>query len=125
MLKQIDELYKYLMITLLVVYLINYAYFSEITITLTVIVLAGVLEIVKQRHSIKQLTLSQLSIIGVVLLAGISGVLYLVILFRIFLNPFNLPATLENILFFAFVVISLYALVYFLKKLFGRAIENK
>lgn len=124
MLKQIDEFYKYIMITLLVVYLINYAYFGEITITFTIIAIAIILEIVKQRHVMKQLTISQLSIIGIVSLAGITGIIYLFILLRIFLNPLSLPSIVEYMLLFAFVLISLYVLKYCLKKLFGRAIET-
>lgn len=124
MLKQIDEFYKYIMITLLVVYLINYAYFGEVTITFTIIALAIVLEIIRQRNHIKQFTYAQLSIIGVVLIAGIAGIIYLFVLFRIFIVPLSLPTAVEDLLLIAFALISLYILGYFLKKLYVRAIEK-
>ncbi|QFG00910.1 hypothetical protein PB01_20105 [Psychrobacillus glaciei] len=125
MLKRIDEFYMYIMIALLVVYLINFAYFGELTITFTVIALSIILEIIIHRHHMKRHTNAQLSIIGVVLLAGIAGIIYLFVLFRIFLDPFSLSSTLEHVLLLAFVLVCLYALIRFIKNLFGRAIENK
>lgn len=125
MLKQIDEFYMHIMIMLLVIYLVNFAYFGEVTISFTVIALAIILEIIKHRVQMKQLTYAQLSIIGVVLLAGIAGIIYLFVLFRIFLDPFSLSSTLEHVLLLAFVLICFYALIRFIKNLFGRVIENK
>ncbi|MFF2754614.1 hypothetical protein ACFVR1_12810 [Psychrobacillus sp. NPDC058041] len=125
MLKQIDEFYMHIMIMLLVIYLVNFAYFGEVTITFTVIALAIILEVIKHRVHIKQLTYAQLSIIGVVLLAGIASIIYLFVLFRIFLDPFSLSSTLEHVLLLAFVLICFYALIRFIKNLFGRVIENK
>lgn len=124
MLEQIEELYKYLLITLLVVYLINFAFFGEVTISFTVIALVIILEFIIHRHHIKKLNYAQVSIIGVVLLAGIAGTVYLFVLFGIFLDPLSLPAFLEKILLLAFVLICLYVLVYFLKRMVGRAIEK-
>ncbi|TQR17281.1 hypothetical protein [Psychrobacillus soli] len=125
MLKQIDELYKYVMIVLLVVYLINSIYLKELSLTFTIIGLVLVLEVVKHRHRIKQLTFPQLAIIGVVLLAGGAGTIYLLVLFQIFLEPFSLPSTLETMLLVLFVLICLYGLGHFLKRIFGRALENR
>lgn len=72
----------------------------------------------------KKLSLPQFSIVGVILLAGVAGTIYLLVLFDIFLEPFQLPSTLETILFIFFVLVCLYALVYFLKRIFSRAIEK-
>ncbi|MEI4772007.1 hypothetical protein WAX74_20640 [Psychrobacillus sp. FJAT-51614] len=124
MLKQIDHFYKYIMITLLVVYLINYVYFGKATITFIIVALAIVLELIRQRHHIKQLTYAQLSIIGVVLLAGIAGIIYLFVLFRIFIVPLSLPTAVEDILLIVFALICLYVLGFFLKKLYVHAIEK-
>lgn len=124
MLKKIDELYKYIMIILLVVYLVNAVYLKELSITFSAIGIVIILEFIRHRHHIKKLSFSQLSIIGVVLLAGIAGTLYLLVLFRIFLNPFSLPSTLETMLLILFMFVCLYGLGYFLKRIFGRAIEN-
>lgn len=118
MLKQIDELYKYLMIMLLVLYLINSIYLQEVTITFTAIILVVLLELTKHRHHIKQLTYSQLSIIGVVLLAGIAGIIYLLVTIQIFLEPIGLPEKIESVLFFVCIVIGIYILWYFIGKLF-------
>ena len=125
MLKQIEDLYKYLMIMLLVIYLINSIYLQEITITFTAIVLVVLLEIIKHRHHIKQLTYSQLSIIGIVLLAGIAGIIYLLVTIQIFLEPLGLPAKMEGVLFFVCIVVGIYILWYFIGKLFGRALEKQ
>lgn len=124
MLKQIEENYKYLMILLLVVYLINTAYLKEITITFTAIGLAIILEIIKQRHHIKKLTYSQLAIIGIIVLAGISGTIYIVILFQIFLQSLSIPQTLETVLLLLTALVCFYVVGYFLKKLYARAIGN-
>lgn len=125
MLKQIDELYKYLMIMLLVVYLINSIYLQEVTITFTAIVLVVLLEIIKHRHHIKQLTYSQLSIIGIALLAGIAGIIYLLVMIQIFLEPIDLPQKMESLLYFVCIVVGIYILWYFIGKLFGRALEKQ
>ena len=125
MLKQIDELYKYLMLTLLVIYLINSIYLQEFTITLTAIVLVILLELMKHRHHIKQLTYSQLSIIGIILLAGIAAIIYLIVTIQIFLEPMNLPEKVESLLFFGCIVLGIYMLWYFIGKLFGRALEKQ
>ena len=125
MLKQIDELYKYLMMTLLVIYLINSIYLQEFTITLTAIVLVVLLELIKHRHHIKQLTYSQLSIIGIILLAGIAAIIYLLVTIQIFLEPMNLPGKVESLLFFGCIVLGIYMLWYFIGKLFGRALEKQ
>lgn len=125
MLKQIDELYKYLMMTLLVIYLINSIYLQELTITLTAIVLVVLLELIKHRHHIKQLTYSQLSIIGIILLAGIAAIIYLIVTIQIFLEPMNLPEKVESLLFFGCIVLGIYMLWYFIGKLFGRALEKQ
>ncbi|QUG43569.1 hypothetical protein KD050_10265 [Psychrobacillus sp. INOP01] len=125
MLKQIDALYKYLMIMLLVIYLINSIYFQEVTITFTAIMLVVLLEIIKHRHHIKQLTYSQLSIIGIVLLAGIAGIIYLLVTIQIFLEPINLPEKIESALFFVCIVLGIYILWYFIGKLFGRVLEKQ
>lgn len=125
MLKKIDELYKYLMIMLLVIYLINSIYLQEITITFTAIVLVVLLEFVKHRYHIKQLTYSQLSIIGIVLLAGIAGIIYMIVTIQIFLEPIGLPQKIESVLFFLCIVIGIYILWYFIGKLFGRALEKQ
>lgn len=121
MLKQIEENYKYLMITLLVIYLINFAYFDEIIITFTTIGLAIILESFKQRQHIKKFTYSQLSIIGIVLLAGISAAVYIVILSSIFLQQFNLPETIETIFLIISALVCLYVLGYFMKKIYAVA----
>lgn len=125
MLKQIDELYKYLMMTLLVIYLINSIYLQEFTITLTAIVLVVLLELIKHRHHIKQLTYSQLSIIGMILLAGIAAIIYLLVTIQIFVEPMNLPEKVESLLFFGCIVLGIYMLWYFIGKLFGRALEKQ
>lgn len=122
MLKEIEENYKYLMILLLVVYLINTAYLEEITITFTAIGLAIILEIIKQRHHIKKLTYSQLAIIGIIVLAGISGTIYIVILFQIFLQTLNIPQALETVLLLLTALVCFYLVGYFLKQLYARAI---
>lgn len=122
MLKQIEENYKYLMILLLVVYLINTAYLKEITITFTAIVLAIILEIIKQRYHIKKLTYSQLAIIGIIVLAGISGTIYIVILFQIFLQSLSIPQPLETVLLLLTALVCFYLVGYFLKQLYARAI---
>lgn len=122
MLKQIEENYKYLMILLLVVYLINTAYLKEITITFTAIVLAIILEIIKQRYYIKKLTYSQLAIIGIIVLAGISGTIYIVILFQIFLQSLSIPQPLETVLLLLTALVCFYLVGYFLKQLYARAI---
>ncbi|WP_419960375.1 hypothetical protein [Psychrobacillus sp. BM2] len=124
MLKQIDSLYKYLMIMLLVIYLINSIYLHEVTITFTAITLVILLEFIRHRHHIKQLTYSQLSIIGVVLLAGIAGIIYLLVMIQIFLEPIGLPQKMESVLFFACIIVGIYILWYFIGKLFGRALEK-
>ncbi|WP_277583986.1 hypothetical protein [Psychrobacillus antarcticus] len=125
MLKQIDDLYKYLMIMLLVIYLINSIYLQEITITFTAIVLVILLEFIKHRHQINQLTYSQLSIIGIVLLAGIAGIIYLLVTIQIFIEPIGLPEKMESVLFFVCIVLGIYILWYFIGKLFGRALEKQ
>lgn len=125
MLKQIDELYKYILIILLVVYLINSIYLKELTLTFTIIALAIILESVKHRHRIKKLSFPQLAIIGVVLLAGGAGTVYLLVLFQIFLDPFSLSSVVETTLLVLFVIVCLYGLGYFLIKMFGRAIKNQ
>lgn len=124
MLKQIDSLYKYLMIMLLVIYLINSIYLQEVTITFMAIALVILLEFIRHRHHIKQLTYSQLSIIGVVLLAGIAGIIYLLVMIQIFLEPIGLPQKMESVLFFACIIVGIYILWYFIGKLFGRALEK-
>lgn len=125
MLKQIDELYKFILIILLVVYLINSIYLKELMLTFIIIGLVIILEFVKHRHRIKQLTFSQLAIIGVVLLSGGAGTIYLLVLFQIFLEPLSIPSGLETGLLILFVLVCLYGLGYFLKRIFGRAIENR
>lgn len=125
MLKQIDELYKYLMIMLLVLYLINSIYLQEVTITFTAIILVVLLELTKHRHHIKQLTYSQLSIIGIVLLAGIAAIIYVLVTIQIFLEPIGLPEKTESILYFVCIVVGIYILWYFIGKLFGRALEKQ
>lgn len=125
MLKQIDDLYKYLMVMLLVIYLINSIYLQEVTITFTAIILVILLEFSKHRHHIKQLTYSQLSIIGIVLLAGIASIIYLLVTIQIFLEPIGLPEKMESALFFVCIVIAIYILWYFIGKLFGRALEKQ
>lgn len=125
MLKQIDELYKYLMIMLLVLYLINSIYLQEVTITFTAIILVILLELTKHRHHIKQLTYSQLSIIGIVLLAGIAAIIYLLVTIQIFIEPINLPEKMESALFLVCIVVGIYILWYFIGKLFGKALEKQ
>lgn len=122
MLKQIEENYKYIMIMLFVVYLINFAYLGEITISVTIIGIAIVTELVKQRKNIKKLTFSQLAIIGIVLLTSIVATIYMLVLFRIFLEPLNIPAAFESIILMGFVLFCLYVISYFLKKIYIRAI---
>ena len=124
MLKKIDKFYKYLLITILVVYLINFAYFGEITITFTAIALTVILEILKHRHYFKQFSPSQFSIIAVILLAGIAGTIYCFVLFHIFLNSFSFPSVLEDIFLLAVMILCLYVLMHFFKKLYSRAIEK-
>lgn len=122
MLKQIEENYKYIMIMLLVVYLINFAYLGELTITVTIIGIAIVTELAKQRKNIKKLTFSQLAIIGIVLLTSIAVTIYMLVLFRIFLEPLNIPAAFESIILMGFIIFCLYVIGYFLKKIYVRAI---
>lgn len=124
MLKLVDENYKYLMILFLAIYLINSIYLHEVTITFTVILLVIVLELFIHRHQIKQLSYSQLAIMGVVIIAGIAGIVYLLVLLQIFIEPFSLPSALETILLVLFLAIGLYVLWQFLKKLFKRALEH-
>ena len=116
MLKKIDKFYKYLLITILVVYLINFAYFGEITITFTAIALTVILEILKHRHYFKQFSPSQFSII--------AGTIYCFVLFHIFLNSFSFPSVLEDIFLLAVMILCLYVLMHFFKKLYSRAIEK-
>ncbi|MFJ7973020.1 hypothetical protein [Psychrobacillus sp. NPDC096389] len=125
MLKKIDELYKYILIILLVVYLINSIYIKALMLTFTIIGLVIILELVKHRRRIKRLTFSQLAIIGVVLLTGGAGTIYLLVLFQIFLEPLSIPTSLETVLLILFVLVCLYVLGYFLKRMFGRAIKNR
>ncbi len=124
MLKLVDENYKYLMILFLVIYLINSIYLHEVTISFTVILLVIVLELFIHRHQIKQLSYSQLAIMGVVIIAGIAGIVYLLVLLQIFIEPFSLPSAVETILLVLFLAIGLYVLWQFLKKLFKRALEH-
>ncbi|MBD7944979.1 MULTISPECIES: hypothetical protein [Psychrobacillus] len=124
MLKLVDENYKYLMILFLAIYLINSIYLHEVTITFTVILLVIVLELFIHRHQIKQLSYSQLAIMGVVIIAGIAGIVYLLVLLQIFIEPFSLPSAVETILLVLFLAIGLYVLWQFLKKLFKRALEH-
>lgn len=125
MLKKFDELYKYMMIILLVVYLINSIYIKALMLTFTIIGLVIILELVKHRRRIKRLTFSQLAIIGVVLLTGGTGTIYLLVLFQIFLEPLSIPTSLETVLLILFVLVCLYVLGYFLKRIFGRVIQNR
>lgn len=124
MLKLVDENYKYLMILFLAIYLINSIYLHEVTISFTVILLVIVLELFIHRHQIKQLSYSQLAIMGVVIIAGIAGIVYLLVLLQIFIEPFSLPSAVETILLVLFLAIGLYVLWQFLKKLFKRALEH-
>lgn len=125
MLKKIDELYKYILIILLVVYLINSIYIKALMLTFPIIGLVIILELVKHRRRIKRLTFSQLAIIGVVLLTGGTGTIYLLVLFQIFLEPLSIPTSLETVLLILFVLVCLYVLGYFLKRIFGRVIQNR
>lgn len=117
-----DELYKYLMIMLLAIYLFNSIYLQEVTITFTAIILVIVLELIKNRHHFIQLSKSLLAIIGIVLLAGIVGIIYLLVMFQIFLDTFGLPVAVETGLIILFMLMGLYVLWYFLKKIFGHAV---
>ncbi|WP_342599505.1 hypothetical protein MHB48_19760 [Psychrobacillus sp. FSL H8-0483] len=122
MLKQLDELYKYLMIMLLAIYLINSIYLQEVTITFIAIILVIILELIKNRHHIKKLSNSLLAIIGIVLLAGITGIIYMLVMFQIFLDTFGLPQAFETGLIILFMLMGLYVLWYFLKKIFNHAV---
>ncbi|MDI2586336.1 hypothetical protein OR571_04120 [Psychrobacillus sp. NEAU-3TGS] len=124
MLKRIDELYKYILIMLLVVYLINSIYVKELTLTFIIIAFVIILELVKHRKHIKKLSFPQVAIIGIVLLTGSAGIIYLLVLFQIFLDPLSLSYPLETMLLVLFVFICLYGLGYFLKRIFGRALKN-
>jgi len=123
-LKIIKENYKYLLLLLLAIYLINTLFLHEITITVTVIILVIGLEWVNHQQEIKKLSYSQLSVMGVVLLAGIASVLYLVILVQIFIEPLQLPIVIVDIIIILVFVIAVYLLYQFLKKLFQRALEH-
>lgn len=123
MLKIIDENYKYLMILFLAIYLINSIYLHELIITITVILLVIVLELFIHRHQMKQLSSMQIAVMGIVVIAGIAGLIYLLVLLQIFLDSFNLPQPVETILIVLFLAIGLYVLWQFLRKLFKRALE--
>lgn len=122
--KLIDENYKYLMILFLGIYLINSIYFHEMTITITVIILVILLELFIHRHQMKQLSYMQIAIMGIIVIAGLAGLIYLLITLQIFLNTFNLPQTIETILVVLFLAFGLYVLWQFLRKLFKRALEH-
>ena len=124
MLKIIEENYKYLLLLLLAIYLINTLFLHEITVSITVIILVIGLEWVNHRQEIKNLSYSQLSVMGVVLLAGIASVLYLVILVQIFIEPLQLPIVIVDIIIIFVFVIAVYLLYQFLRKLFQRALEH-
>ena len=124
MLKIIEENYKYLLLLLLAIYLINTLFLHEMTVSITVIILVIGLEWVNHRQEIKNLSYSQLSVMGVVLLAGIASVLYLVILVQIFIEPLQLPIVIVDIIIILVFVIAVYLLYQFLKKLFQRALEH-
>ncbi|MCM3358589.1 MULTISPECIES: hypothetical protein [unclassified Psychrobacillus] len=124
MLKLIDENYKYLMILFLGIYLINSIYLHEMTITIMVILLVIILELFIHRHQMKQLSYMQIAIMGIVVIAGIAGLIYLLVTLQIFLNPFNLPHAVETILVVLFLAFGLYILWQFLRKLFKRALEH-
>ena len=124
MLKIIEENYKYLLLLLLAIYLINTLFLHEMTVSITVIILVIGLEWVNHRQEIKNLSYSQLSVMGVVLLAGIASVLYLVILVQIFIEPLQLPIVVVDIIIILVFVIAVYLLYQFLKKLFQRALEH-
>jgi len=110
------------MIMLLAIYLINSIYLQEVTITFTAIILVIILELIKNRHHIKKLSNSLLAIIGIVLLAGITGIIYLLVMFQIFLDTFGLPQAFETGLIILFMLMGLYVLWYFLKKIFDHAV---
>lgn len=74
---------------------------------------------------LKQLTFSQLAIIGVVMLSGGAGIIYVLVLFQIFLEPLRLPSALETMILISFVLVCLYGLGYFLKRIYARAIKNE
>ncbi|MER2070308.1 MAG: hypothetical protein ABS898_00215 [Psychrobacillus sp.] len=61
---------------------------------------------------------------GIVVIAGIAGLIYLLVTLQIFLNPFNLPHAVETILVVLFLAFGLYILWQFLRKLFKRALEH-
>ena len=124
MIKLIDENYKYLMILFLGIYLINSIYLHELTITIMVILLVIILELFIHRHQMKQLSYMQIAIMGIVVIAGIAGLIYLLVTLQIFLNPFNLPHAVETILVVLFLAFGLYILWQFLRKLFKRALEH-
>ncbi|WP_342560066.1 hypothetical protein NSQ95_18935 [Psychrobacillus sp. FSL W7-1457] len=124
MIKLIDENYKYLMILFLGIYLINSIYLHEMTITIMVILLVIILELFIHRHQMKQLSYMQIAIMGIVVIAGIAGLIYLLVTLQIFLNPFNLPHAVETILVVLFLAFGLYILWQFLRKLFKRALEH-
>jgi len=123
-LKIIEENYKYLLLLLLALYLINTLFFQEITITLTVVILVIGLEWIKHRREIKDLSYSQLSVMGVILLAGIASVFYLIVLVQIFLEPLQLPIVIVDVIIVIVFVVAVYLLYQFLKKLFTRALEH-
>ena len=89
MLKIIDENYKYLMILFLAIYLINSIYLHELIITITVILLVIVLELFIHRHQMKQLSSMQIAVMGIVVIAGIAGLIYLLVLLQIFLDSWK------------------------------------
>lgn len=124
MLKLIDENYKYLMILFLAIYLINSIYLHEMIITILVIVMVIMLELFIHRQQMKQLSYMQIAIMGIVVIAGIAGLIYLLVTLQIFLNPFNLPHPIETILIVLFLAFGLYVLWQFLRKLFKRALEH-
>lgn len=123
MLKQIDLFHLYFLIGLSVVYLINTVYFGNLIITVTVIILAILLELFHHRHTLKKLSYAQLSIVAIVFIAGISGIIYMFVLVHIFVNPLSFPVILESALFLAFLLIGYQFLVYLMKKLFADAME--
>ncbi len=109
---------------MLAIYLINTLFFHEITIMITVVILVLALEWIKHRSDIKELSYSQLSVMGVVILAGIAAVLYLIILVQIFLEPINLPLVIVDAIIVIAFVFGVYLLYQFLRKLFQRALEH-
>ncbi|MER2260569.1 MAG: hypothetical protein ABS934_01055 [Psychrobacillus sp.] len=122
--KLIDDNYKYLMILFLGIYLINSIYLHEMMITVMVILLVIILELFIHRHQMKQLSYMQIAIMGIVVIAGIAGLIYLLVTLQIFLNTFNLPHPVETIIVVLFLAFGLYILWQFLRKLFKRALEH-